>query len=105
MYGAATEHEPLSWPWVEDRLSEPGTMWVTATSEGFPHPRPVWGVWYRDRLHLSIGTPSINAAGSVASFGVAARLGYGDQISNRVVDALGDLAGGIRLHDPTTPQD
>ena len=48
-----------------------------------------------------IGTPSINAAGSVASFGLAARLGYGDQISNRVVDALGDLAGGIRLHDPT----
>lgn len=48
-----------------------------------------------------IGTPSINAAGSIASFGLAARLGYGDQISNRVVDALGDLAGGIRLHDPT----
>jgi 3-hydroxyisobutyrate dehydrogenase len=59
---------------------------------------------YMDFVH-SIGTPSINAAGSVASFGVAARLGYGDQISNRVVDALGDLAGGIRLHDPTTPQD
>jgi 3-hydroxyisobutyrate dehydrogenase len=59
---------------------------------------------YMDFVH-SIGTPSINAAGSVASFGAAARLGYGDQISNRVVDALGDLAGGIRLHDPTTPQD
>jgi hypothetical protein len=65
MYGAATEHEPLSWPWVEDRLSEPGTMWVTATSDGFPHPRPVWGVWYRDRLHLSIGTPSIRRRLSV----------------------------------------
>jgi 3-hydroxyisobutyrate dehydrogenase len=48
-----------------------------------------------------LGTPSINAAGSVASFGLAARLGYGEQISNRVVDALGDLAGGIRLHDPS----
>jgi len=52
-----------------------------------------------------IGLPACCPPGSVASFGVAARLGYGDQISNRVVDALGDLAGGIRLHDPTTPQD
>ena len=55
---------------------------------------------YLDFVH-EIGTPSLNAAGSVASFGVAARLGYGEQISNRVVDALGDLAGGIRLHDPS----
>jgi 3-hydroxyisobutyrate dehydrogenase len=55
---------------------------------------------YMEFVH-SVGTPSINAAGSVASFGLAARLGYGEQISNRVVDALGDLAGGIRLHDPS----
>ena len=55
---------------------------------------------YLDFVH-HVGTPSINAAGSVASFGLAARMGYGDQISNRVVDALGDLAGGIRLHDPS----
>jgi 3-hydroxyisobutyrate dehydrogenase len=55
---------------------------------------------YMDFVH-HVGTPSINAAGSVASFGIAAQLGYGDQISNRVVDALGDLAGGIRLHDPS----
>jgi 3-hydroxyisobutyrate dehydrogenase len=54
---------------------------------------------YLDFVH-GIGTPSINAAGSVASFGLAERLGYGEQISNRVVDALGDLAGGIRLHEP-----
>jgi 3-hydroxyisobutyrate dehydrogenase len=47
-----------------------------------------------------LGTPSINAAGTLASFGLAARLGYGEQISNKVVDALGDLAGGVRLHEP-----
>jgi len=59
MYGAPTDHQPLAWNWVEGRLAEPGTMWVTAVSDGYPHPRPVWGVWYRDLLHLSIGTPSI----------------------------------------------
>jgi 3-hydroxyisobutyrate dehydrogenase len=43
--------------------------------------------------------PSLNAAGPLASFGAAANLGYGEQISNRVVDAIGDLAGGVRLCD------
>ena len=30
-------------------------------------------------------------------FDLAAALGYGDQISNRVVDAIGDVAGGVRV--------
>jgi 3-hydroxyisobutyrate dehydrogenase-like beta-hydroxyacid dehydrogenase len=46
-----------------------------------------------------LGAPSLNAAGPLASFGLAIGLGYGDQISNRVVDALGDVAGGVRVHD------
>jgi 3-hydroxyisobutyrate dehydrogenase len=46
-----------------------------------------------------LGVPTLNAAGPLASFGVAENLGYGDQISNRVVDAIGDLAGGVRVHD------
>lgn len=47
-----------------------------------------------------LGVPSLNTAGPMASFGVAEHLGYGEQISNRVVDALGDLAGGIRIQQP-----
>jgi 3-hydroxyisobutyrate dehydrogenase-like beta-hydroxyacid dehydrogenase len=46
-----------------------------------------------------LGVPSLNSAGPLASFGLAENLGYGDLISNRVVDALGDLAGGVRVHD------
>ncbi|MFC6083758.1 SDR family NAD(P)-dependent oxidoreductase [Sphaerisporangium aureirubrum] len=38
-----------------------------------------------------------NVAGPLAAFGLAAHLGYADQISNRVVDAIGDIAGGVRL--------
>jgi 3-hydroxyisobutyrate dehydrogenase-like beta-hydroxyacid dehydrogenase len=48
-----------------------------------------------------LGVPSLNAAGPLASFGLAENLGYGDQISNRVVDAIGDVAGGVRVHDET----
>jgi len=46
-----------------------------------------------------LGVPSLNAAGPLASFGLAENLGYGDQISNRVVDAIGDVAGGVRVHE------
>ena len=45
-----------------------------------------------------LGMTSLNAAGPTASFGLAIALGYADQISNKVVDAIGDISGGIRLH-------
>jgi 3-hydroxyisobutyrate dehydrogenase-like beta-hydroxyacid dehydrogenase len=48
-------------------------------------------------LARALGVPSLHAAGPVAALGLAAGLGYGEQISNRVVDAIGDLAGGVRL--------
>jgi len=49
-------------------------------------------------LVRALGVPTLHASGPVAALGLAAGLGYGDQISNRVVDAIGDLAGGVRLH-------
>jgi 3-hydroxyisobutyrate dehydrogenase-like beta-hydroxyacid dehydrogenase len=60
-------------------------------------------VLYLDCLH-DLGIASLAASGPLAAFGLANSLGYRDQISNKVVDALGDVAGGIRLHDDT-PQD
>ena len=56
-------------------------------------------VAYVDHVR-ELGVPCLNAAGPLASFGAAANLGYGEEISNRVVDAIGDLAGGVRLHQP-----
>ena len=55
-------------------------------------------VAYVDHVR-ELGVPCLNAAGPLASFGAAANLGYGEVISNRVVDAIGDLAGGVRLYD------
>jgi len=54
-------------------------------------------VLYADLLH-QLGMTSLNSAGPLASFGLATALGYGDVISNRVVDAIGDISGGIRLY-------
>jgi 3-hydroxyisobutyrate dehydrogenase len=54
-------------------------------------------VLYMDLLH-ALGITSLNAAGPMACFGLGTALGYGDQISNRVVDAIGDVSGGVRLN-------
>ncbi|RWZ52463.1 NAD(P)-dependent oxidoreductase [Labedella phragmitis] len=53
------------------------------------------------QLVTSLGVASLNSAGPVASFGLARALGYADEISNTVVDAIGDISGGVRLHDPS----
>jgi 3-hydroxyisobutyrate dehydrogenase len=42
---------------------------------------------------------SLNGPPCLAAFHLASALGYGDQISNRVVDALGDIAGGVRIQE------
>jgi 3-hydroxyisobutyrate dehydrogenase len=55
-------------------------------------------VLYMD-LVRELGVASLNSSGPLASFGLATALGYGDKISNRVVDAIGDVSGGIRLAD------
>lgn len=57
LYGQVSEHESLEWGWVDEQLTQAGTYWVVARTVGFPHPRPVWGIWRADRLFLSIGTP------------------------------------------------
>ena len=52
-------------------------------------------------LVRELGVTSLTGPPCLAAFHLAAALGYGDQISNRVVDALGDIAGGVRVHDQT----
>lgn len=51
-------------------------------------------------LVSQLGMASLNASGPLAAFGLAKALGYADDISNTVVDAIGDISGGIRLNDP-----
>jgi 3-hydroxyisobutyrate dehydrogenase len=52
-------------------------------------------------LAAALGVASINASGPLAAFGLAIALGYRDEISNTVVDAIGDMSGGVRLHSGT----
>jgi 3-hydroxyisobutyrate dehydrogenase len=56
------------------------------------------------RLYLEylqgIEVTSFTGVACLGAFNLATALGYGDQISNRVVDAIGDVAGGVRLYQP-----
>ncbi|HET7629583.1 MAG TPA: NAD(P)-dependent oxidoreductase [Bacillales bacterium] len=55
-------------------------------------------------LHLylelikELGVVSFQGASCLNAFEVANGMGYRHEISNKVVDAIGDLAGGVRLH-------
>ena len=55
------------------------------------------------RLYLDLagdlGVVTLTGPGTLTAFEVSNALGYGDLISNRVVDALGDLAGGVRVSE------
>ena len=46
------------------------------------------------------GAPALIGSTTRALFGVAIAIGYGGQVSNTVVDAIGDLAGGTRVQKP-----
>lgn len=50
-------------------------------------------------LVRNLEVTSLAGPSCLGAFHLAAALGYGDQISNRVVDALGDISGGVRLQD------
>jgi 3-hydroxyisobutyrate dehydrogenase len=60
------------------------------------------------RLYLSLtedlGVATLVGPGTLTAFQVSNALGYGSVISNRVVDAYGDLAGGVRVADPGPDQ-
>ena len=59
MYGSPSTEPLLAWSWVDAELAGAGTYWTVGRGGGHPHPRPVWGIWVDQRLHLSIGSPLI----------------------------------------------
>ncbi|TAJ50296.1 MAG: NAD(P)-dependent oxidoreductase [Herbiconiux sp.] len=56
-------------------------------------------------LIAGLGVAGVHAAGPLASFGAAMATGRSAEISNTVVDVLGDLSGGVRLYDTEDTED
>ena len=92
LYGEASDHEALSWSWVDSQLRQAGTYWVVARAIGHPHPRPVWGTWRANRLYLSIGSPAVRSA-VAADPRVTVHLDSGTDVvivEGRVVESVAD---------------
>ena len=88
LYGHESDAAPLDWEWVDAQLSGAGTYWVVVDApDGGPHPRPVWGVWWAESLHLSIGSP-VNVRRTVPGATATVHLDSGTDvvIVNGVVD-------------------
>lgn len=61
MYGSRAEVRGLEWAWVDEQLAGADAYWTVTPSSTHPHPRPVWGVWLRSVVYLSIGSPRLSA--------------------------------------------
>ena len=61
-YGQPSSSPGLEWAWVDAQLTQAGTYWASLGTNEQPHPRPVWGIWADEALHLSIGSPKLAAA-------------------------------------------
>ncbi len=56
LFASPTELRERSWERVRERLAGEHTYWLaTASTDGWPHPRPVWGAWRDGTLVFGLG--------------------------------------------------
>jgi general stress protein 26 len=46
----------LPWKWVDARMREARSYWITTRTSGYPSSRPVWGIWQSPILLFSTGS-------------------------------------------------
>ena len=85
MWGGPAKGAELPWSWAEERLREAVAYWVaTASPEGRPTVRPVWGVWLHERLYVSLGSPT--TIRNLREGSGAASVHLGDDLEVVIVD-------------------
>jgi hypothetical protein len=63
MYGSPADLAAIDWEWVDEQLATADFYWIVAACTDRPAAaRPVWGVWWEQRLLLSVGSPQVRAA-------------------------------------------
>ena len=105
MYGGVSDATPLDWGWADERLAAAGLYWVSVPTIAAPHPRPVWGLWTGERLHLSIGTPTFRRAVPGSPITVHLESAAEVVIVEGVIGGTADDAALVAAYDAKYPYD
>lgn len=83
----------LPWSWAVERLVAERNYWVaTVTGSGLPHVRPVWGVYFEDSVHLSIGAAGFRKGESSRQVSIHVDSGVDVVIIDGVAEQITDAA-------------
>jgi hypothetical protein len=79
MYGDYIGSAELPWTWATERLTRARNYWIATTrSDGRPHSRPVWGVWFDNAFYFSTG--SLAASNLVTRPAITVHLESGSEV-------------------------
>ena len=71
----------LSWDFVSAHMTASQHYWLTTiAADGQPHAVPVWGIWYRNRLHFEGGMKTAWAWHLIRDPRITAHLPNGEQV-------------------------
>ena len=83
-YGILSEDKGsglLPWTRVRERLERSRNYWIhTTRSDGRPHVKPVWGLWFRERFYFGTDAGSITAQNLSENHSCAVHLESGDDV-------------------------
>jgi Pyridoxamine 5'-phosphate oxidase len=79
MFGEYMGSAELPWMWATERLNRSRNYWIATTrSDGRPHTRPVWGVWFDNAFYFSTG--SLAASNLVTRPAITVHLESGSEV-------------------------
>ena len=77
----ADEFQPISWEWVDERLSASRNYWIATTwASGAPHVSPVWGLWLDGRVMFATDGKSAKARNALLNPACSVHLESGDEV-------------------------
>jgi hypothetical protein len=81
MFGGELEGQRLPWAWAVRQLTDARHYWIgTTRPDGRPHSRPVWGVWFDNRLYFSTGSLAAQNLASNAEITVHVETASGEAV-------------------------
>ncbi len=85
----------LPWARTSERLAAAHNYWINTTrSDGSPHVKPVWGLWFEERFYFGTSPTSLTGRNMSANSWLSVHLESGDDvvILEGIAEEVGDPA-------------